>query len=112
MYAKSTRISIIMSVATDRRSHFDHAAIVAACMPPRPFMMIAPTEDEDMPREGVDELIPVVCRDTQRRAVLSALRSASQRATTPSASSTLNGWAIGSAGNNDRYSLQTQGTRA
>ena len=40
--------------------HFDHAAIVAACMPPRPFMMIAPTQDEDMPREGVDELIPVV----------------------------------------------------
>ena len=40
--------------------HFDHAAIVAACMPPRPFMMIAPTEDEDMPREGVEELIPVV----------------------------------------------------
>ena len=42
--------------------HFDHAAIVAACMPPRPFMMIAPTRDEDMPREGVDELIPVVSR--------------------------------------------------
>ncbi len=40
--------------------HFDHAAIVAACMPPRPFMMIAPTRDEDMPREGVEELIPVV----------------------------------------------------
>ena len=42
--------------------HFDHAAIVAACMPPRPFMMIAPTQDEDMPREGVEELIPVVSR--------------------------------------------------
>ena len=61
---------VIHHTAADRHSayyfiphllrHFDHAAIVAACMPPRPFMMIAPTEDEDMPREGVDELIPVV----------------------------------------------------
>ena len=61
---------VIHHTTTDRHSayyfiphllrHFDHAAIVAACMPPRPFMMIAPTEDEDMPREGVDELIPVV----------------------------------------------------
>ena len=41
--------------------YFDHAEIVAACMPPRPFMVIAPTRDEDMPREGVDQLIqPVV----------------------------------------------------
>ena len=61
---------VIHLTAADRHSayyfiphllrHFDHAAIVAACIPPRPFMMIAPTEDEDMPREGVDELIPVV----------------------------------------------------
>ena len=61
---------VIHHTAADRHSayyfiphllrHFDHAAIVAACMPPRPFMMIAPTEDEDMPREGVDELVPVV----------------------------------------------------
>ena len=61
---------VIHHTTTDRHSayyfiphllrHFDHAAIVAACMPPRPVMMIAPTEDEDMPREGVDELIPVV----------------------------------------------------
>ena len=40
--------------------HFGHAEIVAACMPPRPFMMIAPTRDEDMPRQGVDELVPPV----------------------------------------------------
>ena len=40
--------------------YFDHAKIVATCMPPRPFMMISPTEDEDMPREGVDQLIPIV----------------------------------------------------
>ena len=40
--------------------HFDHAEIVAACMPPRPFMMVAPTRDEDMPRQGVDELVPQV----------------------------------------------------
>ncbi|MDE2809652.1 MAG: hypothetical protein OXN90_14655 [Gemmatimonadota bacterium] len=61
---------VIHHTTTDRHSayyfiphllrYFDHAAIVAACMPPRPFMMIAPTEDEDMPRDGVDELIPVV----------------------------------------------------
>ena len=40
--------------------YFDHAEIVAACIAPRPFMMIAATEDEDMPRRGVDELIKVV----------------------------------------------------
>ncbi len=40
--------------------HFDHPEVVAACIPPRPFMMVAPTQDEDMPREGVDELIQVV----------------------------------------------------
>ena len=39
---------------------FDHAEIVAACIAPRPFLMISPTRDEDMPRAGVDELIPVV----------------------------------------------------
>ncbi len=36
--------------------YFDHADVVAACMPPRPFMVVAPTEDEDMPRKGVEEL--------------------------------------------------------
>ena len=40
--------------------HFDHPEVVAACIAPRPFMMIAPTEDEDMPRSGVDALIPGV----------------------------------------------------
>ena len=40
--------------------YFDHPEVVAACMPPRPFMMVAPTQDEDMPREGVDDLIQVV----------------------------------------------------
>ena len=40
--------------------YFDHPEVVAACMPPRPFIMVAPTQDEDMPREGVDELIRVV----------------------------------------------------
>ena len=40
--------------------YFDHPRIVAACVPPRPFMMISPTEDEDMPRAGVDQLIPIV----------------------------------------------------
>ena len=32
--------------------YFDHPEVVAACMPPRPFMMVAPTQDEDMPRRG------------------------------------------------------------
>ena len=36
--------------------YFDHADIVASCIAPRPFMMVAPTEDEDTPREGVDLL--------------------------------------------------------
>ena len=40
--------------------YFDHPEVVAACIPPRPFMMVAPTQDEDMPREGVEELIQVV----------------------------------------------------
>ncbi len=40
--------------------YFDHPEIVAACIPPRPFMMVAPTQDEDMPHTGVNELIQVV----------------------------------------------------
>ena len=40
--------------------YFDHPEVVAACIPPRPFMMVAPIQDEDMPRKGVDELIQVV----------------------------------------------------
>ena len=40
--------------------YFDHPEVVAACMPPRPLMTVAPTQDEDMPREGVDDLIQVV----------------------------------------------------
>lgn len=40
--------------------YFDHAEIVSSCIAPRPFMMVAPTEDEDTPREGVDRLIEAV----------------------------------------------------
>ncbi len=40
--------------------YFDHPDIVANCIAPRPFMMVAPTLDEDMPRSAVDELIHVV----------------------------------------------------
>ncbi|MDE0294613.1 MAG: dienelactone hydrolase family protein [Bryobacterales bacterium] len=40
--------------------YFDHPRIVAECITPRPFLSIAPTEDEDMPRAGVDEMIRVV----------------------------------------------------
>jgi dienelactone hydrolase len=34
--------------------YFDHADVVASCIAPRPFMMVAPTEDDDTPKEGVD----------------------------------------------------------
>ena len=40
--------------------YFDHAEIVTACIAPRPFMTVAPTRDEDMPRSGVEELIEKV----------------------------------------------------
>jgi dienelactone hydrolase len=40
--------------------YFDHPEIVAECIAPRPFMMVAPTEDDDMPKEGVDQLVRVV----------------------------------------------------
>ena len=40
--------------------YFDHPEVVAACIAPRPFMIVSPVEDEDMPRSGVDDLIPVV----------------------------------------------------
>ena len=40
--------------------YFDHPDIVSACIAPRPFMMVAPTEDEDTPKEGVDLLIEAV----------------------------------------------------
>jgi len=40
--------------------YFDHPEIVAACIAPRPFMMIAPTLDEDMPVAGVTKLVKVV----------------------------------------------------
>lgn len=46
--------------------YFDHPEVVAACIAPRPFMMIAPTEDEDMPRSGVDGLMPVVSSAYER----------------------------------------------
>lgn len=42
--------------------YFDHPRVVATCVTPRPFLMISPTEDEDMPRAGVNELIPVVAK--------------------------------------------------
>jgi dienelactone hydrolase len=37
--------------------HFDQARIVRVCICPRPLMVLAPTEDEDMPKAGVDRLI-------------------------------------------------------
>ena len=36
---------------------FDHPRVVRTCIAPRPFMMVAPTMDEDMPSAGVDELM-------------------------------------------------------
>ena len=40
--------------------HFDHPEVVSACVVPRPFMMVSPTQDEDMPRSGVDDLMRTV----------------------------------------------------
>lgn len=40
--------------------YFDHPDIVANCIAPRPFMMVAPTEDEDTPKVGVDLLIEAI----------------------------------------------------
>ena len=34
--------------------YVDHPEIVTTCIAPRPFMIVAPTTDEDMPRSGVD----------------------------------------------------------
>ena len=39
---------------------FDHAEVVAACIAPRPLMLLAPTMDEDMPRAGVEQLMAAV----------------------------------------------------
>ncbi len=36
--------------------HFDHGRIVRVCICPRPLMLLAPTEDEDMPASGVDAM--------------------------------------------------------
>lgn len=36
--------------------HFDHGRLVRVCICPRPLMVLAPTEDEDMPACGVDAL--------------------------------------------------------
>jgi dienelactone hydrolase len=36
---------------------FDHPTIVRACIVPRPLLVIAPTEDEDMPASGVEDLV-------------------------------------------------------
>ena len=41
---------------------FDHPQIVADCIAPRPFMMVAPTMDQDMPLSGVEDLKPIVSR--------------------------------------------------
>ena len=37
--------------------YFDHPEIVAACIAPRPLMVVSPALDASMPPEGVDELI-------------------------------------------------------
>jgi len=36
--------------------HFDQAQVVAECITPRPLFIFAPTLDEDMPKEGVEQL--------------------------------------------------------
>ena len=37
--------------------YFDQGRIVRVCICPRPLMVLAPTEDEDMPAEGVAPLV-------------------------------------------------------
>ena len=37
--------------------HFDHPQLARVCLCPRPLLVVAPTEDEDMPAEGVDQLV-------------------------------------------------------
>ena len=37
--------------------HFDHPQLARVCLCPRPLLIVAPTEDEDMPAEGVDTLV-------------------------------------------------------
>ena len=49
--------------------YFDHPEVVAAFIAPRPFMMVAPTEDDDMPREGVERA------DQRRGAGIRGLRT-------------------------------------
>ena len=39
--------------------YFDHPAIVASCIAPRPLMVLAPLHDPDMPASGVDQLLRV-----------------------------------------------------
>ena len=36
--------------------HFDQPQVVAECITPRPLFIFAPTLDEDMPKEGVEQL--------------------------------------------------------
>ena len=40
--------------------YFDHPQVVSACICPRPFMVIAPTRDEDMPTSGVEQMMSIV----------------------------------------------------
>ena len=40
--------------------YFDHPQLIAAAIAPRPFMMVAPLEDEDMPSDGVDVFVDYV----------------------------------------------------
>lgn len=40
--------------------YFDHPDIVKACIFPRPFLVIGTTDDEDMPKKGLDKLIDSV----------------------------------------------------
>lgn len=39
--------------------YFDHEQIVAHCVAPRPLLVVAPTDDEDMPRAGVEQMAAV-----------------------------------------------------
>lgn len=49
--------------------YFDHPQLIAATIAPRPFMMVAPLADEDMPSDGVDVFVDYVSRAYARAGV-------------------------------------------
>ena len=75
--------------------HFDHGKIINACVAPRPLMVLAPTEDEDMPKSGVDELARQVApayENAGARSNLSVLQPEGRHAFTQDYFETVSAW--------------------